>query len=121
VFVFEDQSSVHIQSAKLPSVNELVVAATATETWRAYHSTDGGQGRQNPLGQMMFGDNVATNVEARSSRSATAGRVHIPLRGQNTFAAHSAAMWNCSPELRVATTIGEARRVAKLLARKAPV
>jgi hypothetical protein len=111
-----------LHQARLPTVNELVVVATATETWRAFHSTDGGQGRRNPLGQLMFGGGgVAENVGARTSRSATAGRVHIPLRGQNTFVAHGAAVWNSSPELRAATTIAEAKRVAKSMGRKAPI
>jgi hypothetical protein len=31
-----------LQAARLPTINELAVVATATETWRAYHSKDGG-------------------------------------------------------------------------------
>jgi hypothetical protein len=110
-----------LQAARLPTINELAVVATATETWRAYHSKDGGQGRRNPLGQLMFGDSDDVATDARSTISATAGRVHIPLRGQNTFVAHGAAMWNHSPELRAAITIREAKLVAKLLGRKAPI
>jgi hypothetical protein len=109
-----------LHQARLPSVNELAVVATATETWRAFHSTDGGQGLRNPLGQLMFGDGNV-NVNARSSRSATEGRVNIPLRGLNTFVAHGAAVWNSSPELRAATTIGEAKRVARSMGKSAPI
>jgi hypothetical protein len=83
----------------------------------------GGQGRQNPLGWLMFGDrdNVPRDVDVRISRSATAGRVPIPLRGQNTFVVHGAEVWNHSPELREAKTIGEAKGVARLMAKKAPL
>jgi hypothetical protein len=109
-----------LEAARLPTVNELAVVATATETWRAFHSVDGGHGSRNPLGQLMFGGgNIAPN--ARASRSKTAGKVPIPLRGLNTFVAHGAAIWNESPELRAAATIAEAKLVAKSLGRKAPI
>jgi hypothetical protein len=110
-----------LQAARLPTINELAVVATATETWRAYHSKDWGQGRQNLLGQLMFGDSDDVTTDARLTRSATAGRVHIPLRGQNTFVAHEAAMWNHSPELRAAATIRENKLAAKLLGQRAPI
>jgi hypothetical protein len=112
-----------LAAARLPTVNELAVVATATETWKAFHSKDGGQGQRNPLGQLMFGsqgtDHVAT--DARSLRSAAAGRVQIHLRGQKTFVVHGAMIWNESPELRAATSIGEAKRVAKRLGQRAPI
>jgi hypothetical protein len=112
-----------LESARLPSVNELAVVATATETWRAFHSSDGGQGQRNPLGKLMFGDrgDVVEDVCSRASRSLTAGRIQIPLRGENTFVVHGAEVWNRSPELRAAKTIAEAKRVAKLLAKNAPI
>jgi hypothetical protein len=107
-----------LQAARIPTINELAVVATATETWRAYHSKEGGQGRQNPLGQLMFGDSDDVATDARLKRSATAGRVHISLRGQNSFVACKAAMLNHSPELRAAATIREAKLVAKLLCKE---
>jgi hypothetical protein len=109
--------------ARVPAVNELAVMATAMETWRTHHSTDGGEGQQNPLGRLMFGDrdNVPRDVDVRISRSATAGRVPIPLHGQNTFVVHGAEVWNHSLELREAKTIGEAKRVSRLMAKKLPL
>jgi hypothetical protein len=110
-----------LASANLPSFNELAVVATATETWRAYHSKDGGQGNRNPLGQLMFdgGDNVLP--DARQTRSAAAGRVPVPLRGVKTFVTNGAKIWNSCPALRAAKSIKEAKRVAKDLGRNAPI
>jgi hypothetical protein len=112
-----------LEAARLPSFNGLAVVATATEAWRAFHSSDGGQGQRNPLGRLMFGDrgNVLGDACSRASRSLAAGRVQIPLRGENTFVVHGAEVWNKSPELRAAKTIGEAKRVAKRLAAGAPI
>jgi hypothetical protein len=110
-----------LHRARVPSVNELAIVATATETWRAYHSEDGGQGQRNPLGQLMFGGRYDVPTNGRTSRSLTSGRVPILLRGQNTFVVHGAEIWNASPELRAAKTIAEAKRVAKEIARKAPI
>jgi hypothetical protein len=46
----------------------------------------------------------------------TAGKVPVPLRGENTFIAHAARAWNASPALRAAATLAEAKRAARLLA-----
>lgn len=109
-----------LSSARLPSLNELVVTATATEAWKAFSSRDGGAGERNPVGVLIFGPrDVAPN--ARTTRSVVAGQVPIALRGQETFITHAAEIWNHSAELRVAKTIGEAKRAAKLLAKSAPL
>ncbi len=50
-----------------------------------------------------------------------AGQGPIALRGQETFITHAAEIWNHSAELRVAKTIGEAKRAAKSLAKSAPL
>jgi hypothetical protein len=41
----------------IPTLNELVVKALASEAWGAYHSCDGPVGSRNPLGLAAFGDN----------------------------------------------------------------
>jgi hypothetical protein len=69
----------------------------------------------------MFGPRCNVAKDARPTRSATAGIVLVDLRGQDTFVTHAAVIWNSSARLRSAKTIGEARCVAKLPARSAPL
>jgi hypothetical protein len=111
-----------LSTARLPSLNELVVSSTATEAWKAFSSRDGGAGERNPVGVLIFGPrlgDVLTN--ARPTRSVVAGHVPIALRGQDTFVTHAAEIWNFSAELRVARTLSEAKRAAKSLAKMAPL
>jgi hypothetical protein len=76
--------------ARIPSVNEMVVTAVAMEAWQAFASTDGGDGKRNPVGAMIFdGDR-----EARPTRSAAAGQVKIPLHGSNVFVTQAATVRN---------------------------
>jgi hypothetical protein len=103
--------------AGFPSVNAMATAATALETWKAYHSTDGPNGSRNPIGSHVFDDNIGT----RSTRAASNGLVQIPLRGYKTMVVNAANMWNGCPELRAAKTLGEARGVAKRLAAGVPI
>ena len=106
-----------LNKAGLPSVNRLVVKAVAMEAWKAYASTDGGGGSRKPIGSMMFD----CNIETRPTRSTEAGLVKVPLRGCNTFITHAATVWNNSEDLRVAKTSSAAKRVAKDIAKKAPL
>jgi hypothetical protein len=110
-----------LADARFKSINEMAVEATAMEAWKAYVSEDGGAGERNPVGQLMFGPRCNVAKDARPTRSATAGIVPVDLRGQDTFVTHAAVIWNSSARLRSAKTIGEARCVAKLLARSAPL
>jgi hypothetical protein len=99
----------------------MVIAATAAEAWKAFHSQDGGAGDRNPVGRLIFGSRIDVRKDVRPTRSAAAGVVPIELRGENTLVVHAAEIWNSTPALRVARTLGEAKRVAKSLARVAPL
>jgi hypothetical protein len=69
----------------------------------------------------VFGSRIDVRKDVRPTRSAAAGVVPIELRGENTLVVHAAEIWNSTPALRVARTMGEAKRVAKSLARVAPL
>jgi hypothetical protein len=72
--------------AKVDLVNAHVVRAVATETWTAFHSSDGDGGERNPLGVAMFGKRGCSQVDTdggRSSRAKTAGKVPVNLRGSD--------------------------------------
>jgi hypothetical protein len=112
-----------LKAAKFKSVNEMAVEATAMEAWKAFVSVDGGAGERNPVGVLVFGPRlgVLEDVPIRPTRSTKAGIVPIDLRGHETFVARAAEVWNESPELRAAKSIGEARRAARSLAKAAPL
>lgn len=114
-----------LHRAHLPSVNELVISAVAMESWKAFHSSDGGNGERNPVGQSIFPaaplvDKTKSN-SVRSTRSKAAGIVPVPLRGANSFVVHAASLWNESPALRAAPTKRAAKAVARSLAKSAPI
>jgi hypothetical protein len=110
-----------LAAANFKSVNEMAVEATAMEAWKAFVSVDGGAGERNPVGVLVFGRRLDVPKDARPTRSTAAGIVRIELRGQETFVVRAAEVWNESPALRAAKSIGEARRVARSLARAAPL
>jgi hypothetical protein len=105
-----------LERAKLPSVNRMVVKATALEAWSAFVSKGGGDGSRNAIGQMMF-----DNRSLRPSRLAAAGEVVVPSRGVETFVTRAAVLWNSCPEIRAAQSKGEAKSVADTLANNAPL
>jgi hypothetical protein len=105
-----------LKSARMPSINEMTTTALAMEAWRAYNSSDGGDGIRNPIGNIVFDFD-----RARTNRSDTLGLVPVPLRGHKSLVTNAAIMWNASPELRLARRRGEARRVATALGRAVPL
>lgn len=105
-----------LKSARMPSINEMTTTAVAMEAWRAYNSSDGGDGIRNPIGNIVFDFD-----RARTNRSDTLGLVPVPLRGHKSLVTNAAIMWNASPELRLARSRGEARRVATALGRAVPL
>jgi hypothetical protein len=111
-----------LEAARFKSINAMAVEATAMEAWKAFVSSDGGAGERNPVGVLIFGKRlgVPKNV-VRPTRSVNAGIVPVELRGQETFVVRAAEVWNSSPSLRAAKSIGEARRVSRSLARAAPI
>jgi len=109
-----------LSSAGLPSLNYMSVHALAMETWKAFKSKDGMNGSRNPLGLLLFPADLSES--ARSSRSASAGVVPLPLKtAANTMAWHAVNVWNSAKSLRDANTKCEATKVAKELARRAPL
>ena len=109
-----------LHNAGLPSLNEIVVRAVAMETWKANHSSDGGNGGRNPIGKIIFSSSPIVENE-RLTRSKTAGIVPNPLRGTDTFAVHAVNMWNMSSDLRMAPTKHAAAAIAENLAKAAPI
>jgi exonuclease III len=110
-----------LDRAKFPSVNELVVRAVATETWKAHRSLDGNNGERNPLGKLMFGPVSDVSADVRPTRSVASGIVPIALRGESTFITHGAELWNSSKSLREAKTLSEVKKLATALAKLAPI
>lgn len=106
-----------LEAARIPSVNAMATSATAIETWKAYHSSDGPNGTRNPIGSHVFDGNTGN----RGTRAASSGLVQIPLRGYNTMVVNAANTWNRCPDLRAAATLVEARGVAKRLAASVPL
>jgi hypothetical protein len=106
-----------LEAAKIPSINNLVTASVAVEAWKAYRSCDGENGTRNPIGSHVFDG----TRESKTTRATTSGKVQIPLRGHKTMVTAAALIWNESEALRTATTLNEAKKVAKLLSRGVPL
>jgi hypothetical protein len=107
-----------LESARIPSFNRLVATATAMEAWKSFHSTDGGSGRRNPVGELLFSRTISSSSLLRA---ATAREIHVPLQGHTTLVGQATVIWNRVPELRLASTLAEAKRTAKLFARGLPI
>jgi hypothetical protein len=80
-----------LEAAKYLSLNQQVVKATAMSAWSAYHSSNGTNGIRNPVGEALFSG--AELPTARSSRSATAGKVRVRTRGLDTHIKHGLKAW----------------------------
>ena len=92
------------------------------ETWKAFKSKDGIDGSRNPLGLLLFPNSGALSDSVRGSRSATAGEIPLPLKtAANTMVWHAAGLWNSAGALRDADTKSKAIKVAKELAKSAPL
>jgi hypothetical protein len=107
-----------LELARIPSFNRMVATATAMEVWKSFHSTDGESGRRNLVGELLFSRKIASS---RLLRAATAGEIHVPLQGHTTLVGQAAVIWNRVPELRLASTLAEAKRVAKSFAGGLPI
>jgi hypothetical protein len=107
-----------LQRAQLPSYNQMAVKAIAMETWNAAISNNGPNGSRNIVGKLIF--NCQT-VDARPTRSKTAGEMKTSTRGLNTFVSHGSAVWNACVDLRKAATKSESLPAATAFARNAPV
>jgi hypothetical protein len=108
-----------LEAAKYLSLNQQAIKETAMSAWSAYHSCDGANGIWNPVGEAMFSG--AELPTARLSRSATAGKVRVRMRGLDTHITHGLEAWNACRELRDSRTKAEACRAATRLARDSPL
>ena len=85
-----------LTKAGIPSYNAISVRSIAMETWKASRSSDGPDGSLNPLGKLLF-PSANRSPSTRSSRSAAAGLVPLPLRSKaNTFVWNASTIWNLS-------------------------
>ena len=108
-------------SAGLPSLNEVVIRALATETWKAHHSNDGPDSTRNPLGKAIF-ESQELSATSMATRARTQGQVPLPLSFAAPTMVYSAAkLWNESEDLRSARTLSAAKNIAKQLAKAAPI
>jgi hypothetical protein len=111
-----------LERAKLPSVNRMVVSTIGMEAWKAYWSSDGGDGCRNPVGAMLFDGAIGDTVTCeRSSRSAAVGQTRVPLQGHNTFISYAAGIWNSCPALREARSKGAAKRAMSAFLETVPL
>jgi hypothetical protein len=118
-------------AAKIPTYNHMSTSAVAMEAWKCFWSRDGAKGNRNELGIRIFGnldldsDNGSSPIEyasvARCSRSETAGKVKIALRGASTFVTHAGKIWNASAALRAAKSLTDAKQAARAIAMSTPV
>ena len=109
------------ERANIPSYNAITVRAIAMEAWKAFHSSDGPNGSRNPLGKQIFPTTTHCDI-TRSSRSVKEGVIPLPLPSKpNTYVWNASTIWNSSSALREASTKNEASKIAKGLARSAPV
>jgi hypothetical protein len=110
-----------LHDAGIPSLNQVSVKSTAMETWKAFHSRDGGDAERNLLGKAIFGSNkIIHDGGARSTRSKASGEIPVPNRTKDNMVYSAAKLWNECPLLRAATTKCEALAIAKKISREAP-
>jgi hypothetical protein len=104
-----------LAQAGLESANRMVVKAIAAETWGCFHSDDGRDGSRNHVGRLLFSDK--RTATANTTRLAKTGpQIEVPLRGGDTFIAHTANVWNRSVPLRAKQTKAAAKKAASDLA-----
>jgi hypothetical protein len=105
-----------LEAAKLMSLNQLVVRATAMAAWNAHVSNDGVDGTRNLVGDLTSGNGNAPT--GRPTRATAAGEVRVPSRGVDTLVTHALETWNACAELRDSKSKAEANKAATNLARK---
>jgi hypothetical protein len=112
-----------LRDARILSYNEMVVKAMAAEVWNSKHSTDGPNGSHNPTGNILFPavSESESVPSTRPSRAQAAGHIRVLARRHNTFVRHGVEMYNGSFQLRAAMRKGEAKRVAKNIAKSCPI
>ncbi len=95
----------------LPSLNHLVVRGIAVECWRAMNM-------DTPLGAVISGGHRA----ARPTRMTTANKLPPPFKfPKESMAWHAVKLWNEHEDLRNATSLCSAKRVAGKIAATCPL
>jgi hypothetical protein len=87
-----------LERAGIPSINWMVISATATETWNCRHSSDGGNGAKNFVGAVIFD----TGEAVKTTRAASSVMAVVPLKGIDTFVSNGARNRNALEALREA-------------------
>jgi hypothetical protein len=105
-----------LSKARMTPLNRLAAASAGIKAWKAFRSTDGPDGRRNPLGHALFNQRLS-----RPLRSAAASEIRVPLRRCNTLVNTAATIWNKSPALRSAATLALATRAANAYAKTVPI
>jgi hypothetical protein len=108
-----------LEAAKYLSLNQQAVKARAMSAWTAFHSCDGNNGARNPVGEAMFSN--AELPTPHASRSTTAGKVGVRMRGLDTHVTHGLEVWNACSELRDSRSKAEACRAATQFAQESPL
>ena len=102
----------------LPAYNHLAIRSIVMETWKALNVCDGPDGSHNPLGCMLRNE----GTRSKHTRRVESGKLPPPTKKpQETFICHAVRMWNGSTDLRDASTLSGARRVAHSMVRIAPL
>ena len=105
------RSEIVLQKAGLRSLNEMVAYTSAITVWKSKLWKD-------PLNTVLFPSKVANLVEGVSTRSENSFKAKIPVPGCRTLAANLLArLWNESPDIQKAETLGAAKKAARNLSK----
>ena len=98
------RSEVVLERAGLRNLNELVASASATMVWKSKMNMD-------PLGTLLFPDKAPNRPGMRSENKNLA---KLPVPGYGLLAANLLSrVWNESPDLQKAKSLGSAKVAAK--------
>ena len=104
-------SDIVLQKAGLKSLNEMVTYTSATTIWKSKQWMD-------PLGSLLFPKRVANPSGGVSTRSINSYNAKLPVPGCLTLAANLLArLWNESPDIQNAETLGAAKKAARNLSK----
>jgi len=105
------KSDIVLQKAGLKSLNEMVAYTSATTIWKSKLWMD-------PLGSLLFQKSAANHNGGISTRSKNSCNAKLPVPGCMTIAANLLArLWNASPDLQKAETLGAAKQAARKLSK----
>ena len=89
----------------------MVAYTSAVTVWKSKKWTD-------PLSRVLFTKKVTSVSEGVSTRSVNSCKANLPVPGCRTLAANLLArLWNKSPEIQNAETLGAAKKAASKLSK----